>query len=784
MEMENTSESISPKRTKNCDEETMVADNTAEENSSAVEDRCSPTSSPKSKDFSDDFPTDIQKTLYPTPIVDKSGTRKKSTNLRLELEIAAEAMGMPIVEREQHVVVQQEHVINVPTVSADQNLIHDECDCGLQTVSLLSELYESEQAYGGDVFDFLFKGTQTLSINNPKNDKVLINNDGNLVSEEVSPKLKFKLKTLEDVNESLNKLVSSQKQELFAANQRMLHLENNNLYRDEVNRLQAIVEANEVERRSLAEELQNQRSHVVRLEGELSLAEMKRSKLEVELRDKEEVRKSMVSIEAKWVEMEGELRKKDEELVLVAELLKQKESDLVESAGNIDCKVEEIDKLKNTVESMNSASKDLESEIKRLTKVNKEEEEKVMELNEGMNDLASECMRLRTENVCKKNKEKVEKGVSRVDAVAESEENSNFLREMAETINALTDAILSVDARLEIQEKTTRNITNSQPNNQISQHKSKTPTHLPNLQSNNQISRHKSKTFTHQPNKDKVDNQKSSQQHQHKHQPQQHQHSQQSSPQHQQVQQQNQPQYHPQTSLPKKNQLQQNQSLLEQNRFFPLQFINNSKPVNNSKPSYNIIKPVRPGPKTYSDVTSGTKKATILSTSMTKGFNEKNFHQKYTAGTATIHKFHGGKARHVRNQIETHLYEERPDAAIVLAGGNDLLLTKSNQISVWDIANQVFDSALLCKKYDVEDICISSVLPRRIQATEQRRKELNDLLRNMCRLHDFIFIDNDAGEEPIQLDKHVSGDGVHLNIKGSDLLAQKFVDVLNSLYSS
>ena len=151
-------------------------------------------------------------------------------------------------------------------------------------------------------------------------------------------------------------------------------------------------------------------------------------------------------------------------------------------------------------------------------------------------------------------------------------------------------------------------------------------------------------------------------------------------------------------------------------------------------------------------------------------------------GTASFHRFHGGKARHIRNQIETHLQEELPDAAIILIGGNDLPTSRENPTPIGKVATQIMDSALLCKQYNVKDVCVSSVLPRKEPYMERRRKELNENLRSRCELHDFIFIDNDVGEDKIIFPKHFY-DNVHLDNDGSDLLAKKFGGVLNHLHS-
>ena len=201
-------------------------------------------------------------------------------------------------------------------------------------------------------------------------------------------------------------------------------------------------------------------------------------------------------------------------------------------------------------------------------------------------------------------------------------------------------------------------------------------------------------------------------------------------------------------------------------------------------PSYDTVKPLKPGPKSYSDVVTGQKKSMIISTSMTRGIGVQYFNQKYyKQGTATFHRFHGGKARHIRNQVETHLHEERPDAVIILAGGNDLPTKKRNPTSINGIANQIMDIALMCKKYSVTDICISSVLPREEAYMQLRRKDLNDVLKSLCEIYNFHFINNDIGDGRIILSEHIDSDGVHLNPLGSELLAHKVGTVLNSLHS-
>ena len=134
-----------------------------------------------------------------------------------------------------------------------------------------------------------------------------------------------------------------------------------------------------------------------------------------------------------------------------------------------------------------------------------------------------------------------------------------------------------------------------------------------------------------------------------------------------------------------------------------------------------------------------------------------------------------------------HLQEELPDAVILLVGGNDLPTDRGRKPTpVIDIANQIIDSALLCKRYGVKDVCVSSVLPRKESHTkdiERRRLELNEILKSLSDIHKFSFLDNDVGEGRIVYPVHMY-DGVHLTDDGSDLLARKFGAVLNLLHGA
>ena len=183
---------------------------------------------------------------------------------------------------------------------------------------------------------------------------------------------------------------------------------------------------------------------------------------------------------------------------------------------------------------------------------------------------------------------------------------------------------------------------------------------------------------------------------------------------------------------------------------------------------------IRPGRGSYKDaVTDSGNNAMVISTSMTKGIDTNKFREDYN-GKVTFHRFHGKKARHIKHYIPTHLSEEQPNIVIIQAGGNDLANNASNLL---DIANNIMEIGQICKRYGASKICISSVLPREDFHYQLRRKDLNELLKNLCVVHDYVFMENSN----IILSKHICGDGVHLDGGGSSVFSANLLESLNFL---
>ena len=136
----------------------------------------------------------------------------------------------------------------------------------------------------------------------------------------------------------------------------------------------------------------------------------------------------------------------------------------------------------------------------------------------------------------------------------------------------------------------------------------------------------------------------------------------------------------------------------------------------------------------------------------------------------------GGKVRHIKDYITTHLRENRYETVLLQIGSNDIPTPRSNPVPVEEIAKIIIDTGLMCREYGVKDVLIAGIIPRRQWYTFNRCAELNKILIAECKLHNFIFIDNSN-----VLPTHLHSDGIHLNDEGSEVLTQNYLFSLNSI---
>jgi hypothetical protein len=114
--------------------------------------------------------------------------------------------------------------------------------------------------------------------------------------------------------------------------------------------------------------------------------------------------------------------------------------------------------------------------------------------------------------------------------------------------------------------------------------------------------------------------------------------------------------------------------------------------------------------------------------------------------------------------------EDHPDTCVVIAGGNDL----PGETPPSKIANELIEAGITCKNHGASKVIIASVLPRTDFHCQIKRVQVNKLLKDLCAIHNFIFMNN--GNMSLS---HVSYDGVHLNNSGSEQLLSNLLWYLN-----
>ena len=218
--------------------------------------------------------------------------------------------------------------------------------------------------------------------------------------------------------------------------------------------------------------------------------------------------------------------------------------------------------------------------------------------------------------------------------------------------------------------------------------------------------------------------------------------------------------------IPSKN----DTALNEMNKFQSIQFIENSS--FSGQATTNSSLPLVPGPNLYSQTVKGySKRVNIFSTSMTRSMDLQKLNDGYVGDRVNIHRFHGKKAHHFKHYIPIHMAEDKPDICVVLAGGNDL----PGKTTVLDIANSIIEAGITCKNHGASQVMISSVLPRSDFFCQLKRHDLNTLLKELCIIHNFIFVNNYNMSI-----NDLCYDGVHLSKAGSDKLQSNFLFYLNA----
>ena len=196
-----------------------------------------------------------------------------------------------------------------------------------------------------------------------------------------------------------------------------------------------------------------------------------------------------------------------------------------------------------------------------------------------------------------------------------------------------------------------------------------------------------------------------------------------------------------------------------------LSVVINEKPESDFK-KFHDLKHV-PGNSPYTDVTRIGKKILILSDSKCSRIKMKELNYYIENGYAYRKTFPGATANELAHYCIPTLLEDKSETVIINIGTNSR--RKKNPS---DICNEITNIVSTCHSYGVKDVYVSAVIFR--PNFDQLVNETNNFLRAKQLSHGFVFIDNDN-----ILNDHIWKEKIHLNNKGTVILANNFIKYIN-----
>ena len=167
----------------------------------------------------------------------------------------------------------------------------------------------------------------------------------------------------------------------------------------------------------------------------------------------------------------------------------------------------------------------------------------------------------------------------------------------------------------------------------------------------------------------------------------------------------------------------------------------------------------------------------VFASSMTRDIVKQSFKEDCN-GSVHFHEFKGKPARDIVDYMLTHVMQECPRTVVLVCGGNDLPNHVASSKKLHEIAEYMVKGCLDVKnRLGVENVLISSIMPRENSVFQGNRHQMNLILQKMCEENGLGFINN----KNIILSKHITWDGTHLNDQGTNILRQNLLEAINNV---
>ena len=197
----------------------------------------------------------------------------------------------------------------------------------------------------------------------------------------------------------------------------------------------------------------------------------------------------------------------------------------------------------------------------------------------------------------------------------------------------------------------------------------------------------------------------------------------------------------------------------------------NKHPESNRLPLRNVAIPIDNSYTNYDANIRKERTIALLSASITKPIDMREFSNLINHGTAVKRAFGGATASQLNYYVQEVLHENKPDTIIINAGTNNF--SKKRNQTAEETTSEILDIVQTCREGGINRILVSSITCR--PHFQTKINEVNELLQYYSGIHNYEYIDNSRIRE-----KHLKSDGVHLNKEGICILSNNFLAYLNS----
>ena len=160
--------------------------------------------------------------------------------------------------------------------------------------------------------------------------------------------------------------------------------------------------------------------------------------------------------------------------------------------------------------------------------------------------------------------------------------------------------------------------------------------------------------------------------------------------------------------------------------------------------------------------------------SMGQRIRKKDFYAR-TKGFTTMKCFPGVKAPRLEHYILPDLIEHQPQTLAVHVGTNSIL---DREKTPEEISEEILSIGETAEEYGVENVIVSSLIVRRSgHHAEEKRRKVNEILREKCEARNYLFVSNNNISP-----RDISDDRVHLLNSGSAKFAKNLIDAVNRFY--